>query len=60
MVLSGLAFMTGMEQRFNAPMAEVLLELKEDESCRRVPVMTWVGLENYERFFEKTPEILSV
>ena len=28
-----------------------LLELKEDESCRRVPVMTWVGLENYERFF---------
>ena len=32
-----------------------LLELKEDESCRRVPVMTWVGLDNYERFFKKTP-----
>ena len=37
-----------------------LLELNEDESCRRVPVMTWVGLENYERFFKKTLEILNV
>jgi len=35
-----------------------LLELEEDESCRRIPVMTWVGLENYERFFDKTPRDL--
>ena len=35
-----------------------LLELEEDESCRRIPVMSWVGLENYERFFDKTPRDL--
>jgi len=29
--------------------------LAENETCRRVPLMTWVGWENYERFFEKTP-----
>ena len=32
-----------------------LLDLAEDETCRRVPLMTWVGLDNYARFFEKTP-----
>lgn len=32
-----------------------LKELAEDETCRRIPLMTWVGLENYERFFDKTP-----
>jgi multiple sugar transport system permease protein len=32
-----------------------LKELAEDEICRRVPLMTWVGWENYVRFFDKTP-----
>ena len=32
-----------------------LKELAEDETCRKVPLMTWVGWENYERFFAKTP-----
>ncbi|MEL7116924.1 MAG: sugar ABC transporter permease [Pseudomonadota bacterium] len=32
-----------------------LKELAEGEKCRRVPLMTWVGWENYERFFDKTP-----
>jgi len=32
-----------------------LVELAEDEKCRRVPLMTWAGWENYQRFFDKTP-----
>ncbi|WP_082152608.1 carbohydrate ABC transporter permease [Candidatus Rhodobacter oscarellae] len=40
---------------FQCSDGRTLQELAEDESCRRVPLMTWVGLENYERFFDKTP-----
>ena len=29
--------------------------LEPGESCRRVPVMEWIGLKHYERFVEKTP-----
>ena len=32
-----------------------LQDLADDEHCRRIPKMTWVGLENYERFFDKAP-----
>ncbi len=32
-----------------------LSELHDSEKCRRVPLMTWVGFENYERFVDKTP-----
>lgn len=40
---------------FQCADGRALTELAEDETCRRVPLMTWVGLENYERFFAKTP-----
>ena len=32
-----------------------LKDLGAEEICRRIPKMTWVGLENYERFFERSP-----
>ena len=30
--------------------------LKENEFCRKIPNMKYVGFENYERFFDKTPK----
>ena len=30
--------------------------LKENETCRKIPDMVYVGFQNYERFFEKTPK----
>ena len=30
--------------------------LQENEFCRKIPDMKYVGLENYERFFDKTPK----
>ena len=29
--------------------------LQENEFCRKIPDMKYVGFENYERFFKKTP-----
>ncbi|MEM8732125.1 MAG: sugar ABC transporter permease [Pseudomonadota bacterium] len=40
---------------FECSDGRTLQELADDETCRRVPLMTWVGWENYERFFDKTP-----
>ena len=30
--------------------------LQENEFCRKIPNMKYVGFENYERFFKKTPK----
>ena len=44
---------------FQCSDGRALVELAEDETCRREPLMTWVGWENYERFFAKTPRDIS-